>query len=1428
MPEKSVFISHSGQDDRVVAGIRRALEGLGIEVWADSQRLAGGDELQPSIQEAIEKASHFLAILSPNATNSAWVAKEIRHALKVRNERGDAYKVIPVLLPGIEPSALPLWFGEDPVAVKVALGPGGVSAALPGLLAALGERLPVEAAPPVQAHTAPIADLVLKLTYPAIETAEGKRRATAAVTLTCHPPDGGPGVESKRYRFNAPLGPIEADDLAWYLERYINWPSGVFQERARRVEADLPRWGRLLYDTLNDEAARRAFEAWNATPQGTERRFTVEVDKDLIAGTPEDRQREADEAATLLLSLPWELIHDEGGFLFQGARGVRVRRSLPNRNAQEALATRPPIRVLLASPRPEDESYIDHRASARPLVEALSQLGDLAEFTLLTPPTFQALQEELQRATDAGRSYHVVHFDGHGVYDRKLGLGALCFEDPVRRTHLVMADTLAEVIRGHRVPLFFLDACQTAKAVADPAASVAGKLLESGVASVAAMSHSVLVETARRFVAVFYRELMSGQRVGQAMLAGQRALRMDTFRGKVFTGELRLEDWFVPVLFQEEQDPQLIHEVPAEQVQSIIAQQRELALGKVPAEPEHGFVGRSRELLAAERLLAGERYVVFQGDGGEGKTTLAAELARWLVFTRRFRRAAFVRLDQDGDARKVLYAIGAQLVPNYLSRAAQDAAQARQLVERALVEQATVIVLDNMESVLAPAPGSEAQLAFEPETLERIVELCQALAKPGETRLIFTSREPLPEPFSRNLVKVGRLDRPDAIRLVGQVLGEGKLMPHASDPGESEQEIEKLVDAVGCHARALVRLTGEVVASGVRRATEKLHELMASLEAKYPGERERSLLASVELSLRRLPVETRRKIRPLGVFQGGGHLAAMGMVLGLETGKDEEIAVARELVGVGLAEQLEFGYLRLDPALAPALLAEMTAEERGAARAAWAEAMAAMVGFLYGQLFKDANFAQNLALLELPNLLAALERLREIAAPEPLVDLATRLEAIIAPLACPKVLARVVEIRTEAAQQLGAWSHARFDAERSAIDRLLDQGRHGEAVEGTRLLLEKAQAAGENAYDGAAYDLAGAHFTLGRALNRSGGAEEAVTHLDEARQRFQRLGETRMANVALTGKADCLTDLGRYDDAAAAYEESAQKAEEIRDPRQVAVNKGQLATVRRHQKRYPEALDLHREVRDIFKQLGEPASVATAWHQIGIVHEQARQYDAAEKAYQESLKIEVQTGDRSGEAMTLNQLGNLYSAIGRREEAARFYRQATEVYADLRDLRAEGGTRSNIARELVKLRLFEEARQELLRAVECKRPFGHVAKPWKTFAILGDLERATGNEPEARKARNQAIEAYLAYRRAGGESQTPRGQLCALVAREPDAARAGLAKLRESPDLPASLRTLIPLLEAVLAGSRDPALAEDPNLNYDDAAELLLLIQSLS
>src|SRR5207302_5667382 len=144
---------------------------------------------------------------------------------------------------------------------------------------------------------------------------------------------------------------------------------------------------------------------------------------------------------------------------------------------------------LLVTARPEDEAcgYIDHRASALPLVEAMEELGGLVRVHVLSPPTLAALSDELTRT--ANQPYHVIHFDGHGVYDRAVGLGGLCFENPQdiakldqRRHVIVTTEELGPLLRDHRIPLVFLEACQTAKAE-KASESVASALLKFGVAS---------------------------------------------------------------------------------------------------------------------------------------------------------------------------------------------------------------------------------------------------------------------------------------------------------------------------------------------------------------------------------------------------------------------------------------------------------------------------------------------------------------------------------------------------------------------------------------------------------------------------------------------------------------------------------------------------------------------------------------------------------------------------------------------------------------------------------------------------------------------------------------------------------------------------------------------------------------------------------
>ena len=214
------------------------------------------------------------------------------------------------------------------------------------------------------------------------------------------------------------------------------------------------------------------------------------------------------------------------------------------------------------------------------------------------------------------------------------------------------------------------------------------------------------------------------------------------------------------------------------------------------------------------------------------------------------------------DARAALDSLGQQLLPDgdKYSVAEFPDLEALQPVARALADDPAIIVVDNVESIL-PAFGDGTAEAPE------IFRVCQQLldADP-RTRLVFTSREPLPAPFDRGAatLELGALSQDDAIRLVERVMANAGWQPPARDSGETPEEVAALVRSVHCHARALVLLAPEVARPGVRAATTDLYQLLAELEQRHPGDRENSLYASVELSLRRLPAEMREQDRRAG------------------------------------------------------------------------------------------------------------------------------------------------------------------------------------------------------------------------------------------------------------------------------------------------------------------------------------------------------------------------------------------------------------------------------------------------------------------------------------------------------------------------------------------------------------------------------------
>ena len=1464
MPLSHLFLSHSSADDGFVRELRQALADLGQEVWIDSRQLKGGDPLESEIKAAIEEASGLAVLVSSASLQSRWVGKELRHGLQAQKERGrNLFPVVPLSLDGTKLGVLEEFFEEEPTYIPVSSAPGGATAALHDILVALGLRLPTDWPSVAQPHPVPVEELVLKLSDLRFHEENGKRRAAGNAQLIYEPATPGQrAVESSRWRLISPLGPIEAEELSWYLERWPVWPNPEDAVRAKQVEANLPAWGQALHAVaMPPEHTACVLQDWGRVAEQASRHFSVAVDSSLVDGAPEHEVNDAKEAATALLALPWELLNTGDAYLFQGARPTCVRRRLPNRRSLPVSVVATPIRVLLITARPEDENciYRDHRASASPLVRATEELGDLLELQLLHPPTYSALEAELAHAQQSGKPYHVVHFDGHGVYSRRLGLGGLCFEDPrdiskltSRRHDKVFTDRLGPLLSDYRIPLMIFATTQAA-VVGNEHNLVPSEILERGVASVISMNYSILEETAGRFVSSFYGALADGKRTGEAMLQCQRALFSDPSRRHLLgEGDLYLFDWFVPVLFQEKDDGQLFKAIPSPQAKEGFRARLNARLGDVPVEPGGlGFVGRSRDLLSLERLLRQERWAVLRGQGGEGKTALAAELARWQVRSQQVERAAFVSMELYRRRADLLDALGHQLVgADYSAVNFESPEQALQPIERALREQATLLVFDNMESVLLPPYRDMPELVAEGAAVEiqSILQFAQRLLQVGETRIVFTSREKLPPPFNvnRHLLELRQLERSDAVELIKISLFETDSTGVSSDVLEFQrEEIEALAEAVHGHARTLALLGPELRRSGVAATQAALVELMeqmqqqvAQLPADDPRRREQSLFASVELSLRRLSSANRERARVLGVFHGGVDLDVLRAMTGWESAEVE--GLAQELVGTGLATANPYNHLSLNPALCPYLQASLSEEELQALTAGWLEAMATYLNILVQQQSENTELAATLTLMELPNLFALLDRTQAVADPETTIQRATSLYSLLRNLGKPRLLERVARVREAAAAALGeGFSHARFQATQTRIEQQLAAGQLREALAGAQQLLQQAQAAGEAAYAGADYDLAMAFFSLAWVLKTGGGAQQALPLLQEAGRRFEAIANANdnkvaagMASACLTEQGDCLLNLGRYDAAAAAYEEAIRKDEQRGALRDVAVGKGQLGSVRLQQQRYAEALEAFQQARETFSRLNESGSVAIAWHQIGMVHQQAGQPEAAEAAFNQSLRIKVRIGNQAGQASTLGQLGNLYDDVLQRpEEAVAFYRRAAEIYGEIGDTLGEGRQWNNLADTFRKLQRLEEARQAIRRAIDCNAQFSHVALPWTSWSILAAIETAAGNSAAASDARHQAIDAFLAYRRDGGENQTGSGRLAqavlqALASGDPAEAASLLQQLVADPDLANQLPFLI-VLKAITAGSRDRSLADDPCLDYTQAAEVVLLFQAL-
>jgi tetratricopeptide (TPR) repeat protein len=321
-----------------------------------------------------------------------------------------------------------------------------------------------------------------------------------------------------------------------------------------------------------------------------------------------------------------------------------------------------------------------------------------------------------------------------------------------------------------------------------------------------------------------------------------------------------------------------------------------------------------------------------------------------------------------------------------------------------------------------------------------------------------------------------------------------------------------------------------------------------------------------------------------------------------------------------------------------------------------------------------------------------------------------------------------------------------------------------------------------------------------------------------------------MLAVTAATIGDCLRQLGRLEKAADAYQEAINQAERCKDKRQVMTSMNNLGIVRQEQGRIAEAMDIFNTVLPMVENQ-EPRNVAMVLRQIGEAYESVGQIEQAESIFRRALAIQVQQQNIAGEAEIMTQLGVMYDKVGRLEEAANCNQRAADIYVKLGYQMAEGVVRNNLGISFLRMRRFDDARRELLRAVECSKPYGHSGRLWNTWGHLHNLEKAVGNPQAAAYAWQQAIEKYMAYRRDGGETLAPGAAMCALTVESIKQGNVSelegqLVTRADGATHPAE-KVLISKLQTLLWGNRDPTLAGDYNLDPRDAVELLLLLEAI-
>lgn len=1225
--------------------------------------------------------------------------------------------------------------------------------------------------------------------------------------------------ETDTLQFTSPFSTEDHEDIRWYLEVYATrYTTDVDDARAERIANKLPQWAEALFNAVfTSRAAQRIFNAFQ-DESSPGRLLTIS------ASHPE------------ILSLPWELLRDpEGTYLVHENPRISIRRRLAGAGGgrrQLKVEPKESLHLLFVISRPSDAKFIDHRGEATAILDAIAQeAAGQVEVEFLRPATLDNLVARLEDRHKP--PIDIVHFDGHGLFDRdgqfleraKLSdplavtkgsndnsgnTGYLLFEDKEGKQALISAETLGDMLNRQKVGLIVLSACQSAAVSGEDAMGcVAARLTHVGIPAVLAMTHSVLVTSTRQLFGKFYQHLVRGEGIGEALDNARRDLYFNRERGKRQRGDkqitLKLDDWFLPALYQAGKDTGLLTGRVGEgkQSQEIPSAHSQTNL---PQLQEAGFFGRSRELWDIERwFVQGTRRLTISGFGGQGKTYLAAETGRWLYRTGMFDKVCFVDyvafqgIDAIGLATSTLGAV--------LNRSLVDVAAATAVLQGTR----TLLILDNLESL-------------QPQALKELLTVAKQWSELGETRVLLTSRTPdfahpdYPIEGSRKHISMHlqKLGQEDALAYFQSLM---KLPPvPLFDPPERDVLL-RLFQLVDFHPLSIGLIAKQL-------KTRRVAELGERLEALVTETPNNPLLASLNLSLEQLDEEARQLLPRLGIFQGGGFEDDLLAVTEFSESQWQKLRLALENTGLiqpKIIPNLRVPYLKFHPTLAPVLQARLSKDLQAELLFRYRKRYYQLSSHLYDKDSQNPYYARVIAKWELPNLLFAVYNALDTNE-EWAVDFVCYVNLFLAAFDLNHEYSYLSQRAEQISEKLS--SQTWYETKTNTGEQLFNARLYQKAAQ---VFVEVLTRLGEQPSFNRCFILG----KLGQCSLFQKKVGQAVKIYQQALAVAEQLEPSKPVKqqiaALLFDLAQAWKDMGNYHEALVSCEKALALIKEFGgNPRLEATINFLLGDIAMLQGNVQKVAQHHQKAAKIFFTLKEPELIAVALQKLGKAYGLAKQWDIADMKLREATRISESVGNLEQAAGIWSNIAFVNKSNGKIEEAEAWYYKALNCFKALDDKVSISKILVDIANLLQyqpeRLQEAQKLAQEALAIEENLDPAA--SKIWRTYEILAEIADKQQDISKAMEYRRLARNAKAGFAGTWYELQKSGKQIAKVVVAVNDPELRQLLEA-EMDNAHISRHNFVTAIRRVLNGERDEdVLCKE--LDVDDSMIIYAILRGVA